>query len=121
MIELVLEGGRYVPPEALSETESGDGLPARQPTSASGSEPSRVTANERPRGASRLTERQSMIWRLLAEGRSNKEIARRLAIAEGTVKSQVKSIYRKLGVRNRTQAALLAVGEVEEDEPPEAA
>ena len=46
--------------------------------------------------------------RLLATGRSNKEIARELAIGEQTVKSHVSNILSKLGVQSRTQAALYA-------------
>ena len=45
---------------------------------------------------------------LLANGPSNKEIAGELGIAEGSVKARLKTIFRKLGIRNRTQAALLA-------------
>jgi DNA-binding NarL/FixJ family response regulator len=44
----------------------------------------------------------------LTEGKSNKEIARDLDIREPTVKLHVKTLYRKIGVANRTQAALIA-------------
>lgn len=56
-----------------------------------------------------LTERETEVLQLLADGRSNKEIARQLQIAETTVKSHVKSIMQKLDVASRTQAALYAV------------
>jgi DNA-binding NarL/FixJ family response regulator len=56
-----------------------------------------------------LTERESGILRLLAEGRSNKEIAAALYLTEGTVKGYVSTIFDKLGVEDRTQAALYAV------------
>ena len=46
--------------------------------------------------------------RLLAEGQSNKEIARRLTLAEGTVKNHVSTILDKRQAANRTQAALVA-------------
>jgi DNA-binding NarL/FixJ family response regulator len=46
---------------------------------------------------------------LLAEGRSNREIARALALSEKTVKTHVSSILMKLGLADRTQAALYAV------------
>ncbi|WP_435738102.1 response regulator transcription factor [Cellulosimicrobium sp. PMB13] len=55
-----------------------------------------------------LTEREVELVRLLAEGRSNREIAGVLYLAEGTVKNLVSSVLSKLGVRDRTQAALRA-------------
>ena len=55
-----------------------------------------------------LTEREGEILSLIAQGASNKEIASQLYIAEGTVKNHVTSILGKLGVRDRTQAALKA-------------
>ena len=55
-----------------------------------------------------LSERELEILRLLADGDSNKEIAAALFIAEGTVKNHVTNILGKLGVRDRTQAALRA-------------
>jgi DNA-binding NarL/FixJ family response regulator len=56
-----------------------------------------------------LTEREVGILRLLAEGRSNKEIAAALHLTEGTIKGYVSTIFDKLGVADRTQAALYAV------------
>jgi len=55
-----------------------------------------------------LTEREKEILRLLAQGLSNREIAQRLFLAEGTVKNYVTTILQKLSVRDRTQAALRA-------------
>jgi DNA-binding NarL/FixJ family response regulator len=55
-----------------------------------------------------LTERELAVLRLLAEGGSNREIAAVLFLAEGTVKNHVTSVLGKLGVRDRTQAALRA-------------
>ncbi len=62
-----------------------------------------------PSSPEHLTERETEVLQLLADGRSNKEIARQLQIAETTVKSHVKSIMQKLDVASRTQAALYAV------------
>jgi len=67
------------------------------------SKPGTVTA------LSELTPRELEILRHLAEGQSNKGIARALDITDGTVKLHVKSILRKLGVRSRVEAAVLAV------------
>lgn len=56
-----------------------------------------------------LTKREADILRLIADGRSNKEIALALHLTEGTVKGYVSTIFDKLGVADRTQAALYAV------------
>jgi DNA-binding NarL/FixJ family response regulator len=56
-----------------------------------------------------LSDRERDVLREIASGRSNKEIARSLFIAETTVKSHVRAILDKLGVQSRTQAALHAV------------
>lgn len=58
---------------------------------------------------SKLTPRENEILSLLAEGQSNKVIARNLGISDGTVKLHVKSILRKLGVHSRVEAAVMAV------------
>lgn len=56
-----------------------------------------------------LTDRETDVLRLLAEGQSNKEIARSLSIGEKTVKTHVSSILAKLNVQSRTQAVLQAM------------
>ncbi|NUB14395.1 response regulator [Azospirillum brasilense] len=56
----------------------------------------------------RLTDRQRDVFQLLLAGHSNKEIARELGVLEGTVKVHVRAIMQKLGVRNRTQVAVVA-------------
>ena len=53
-----------------------------------------------------LTKKQLQVLSLIAEGHANKEICNRLHIAETTVKTHVSEILRKLGVKNRTKAAL---------------
>lgn len=56
-----------------------------------------------------LTERELDVLRLIAQGQSNKEIAVTLHLTEGTIKGYVSAILAKLGVADRTQAALYAV------------
>jgi len=60
-------------------------------------------------GLDALTSREREVLAELTHGRSNREIARALGIAEKTVKAHVSSVLAKLGVQDRTQAALLAV------------
>ena len=55
-----------------------------------------------------LTERETEVLSLLAQGKSNKEIARHLHVVEDTVKTHVRHILAKLGVQSRTQAVLSA-------------
>ena len=64
-----------------------------------------------------LSPRETEVLRLLAGGRSNKEMARELAIGEKTIKTHVSRILAKLGVQSRTQAALYA-GRVRVDPGP---
>ncbi len=56
-----------------------------------------------------LTQRENDILALLSEGRSNRDIAGALYLSEKTVKAHLAAIFRKLGVTNRTQAAMMAV------------
>jgi DNA-binding NarL/FixJ family response regulator len=60
-------------------------------------------------GLDALTSREREVLAELTHGRSNREIARALRISEKTVKAHVSSVLAKLGVQDRTQAALLAV------------
>ena len=62
-----------------------------------------------PESPEALTDRETDVLRLLAEGQANKEIARSLHIGEKTVKTHVSNILTKLGVQSRTQAALHAM------------
>jgi DNA-binding NarL/FixJ family response regulator len=82
-LQLVLAGGVYVPPLVLDAA-----APAPR------------------REAEGLSPRQLEVLRLLAKGLTNKDIARVLGIAEGTVKSHVIRLYEVLDVTNRTEAAM---------------
>lgn len=92
-LQLVLVGGIYVPPLVLEDDMVG--APKLDPAMAN---------NLR----SLLTDRQIDVLRLLAEGRPNKEIARQLNLAEGTVRVHVNAVLKALSARNRTEAALAA-------------
>jgi DNA-binding NarL/FixJ family response regulator len=69
----------------------------------------KISSQEQTPPHASLTERETGILRLLAAGRSNKEIAAALHLTEGTVKGYMSTIFDKLGVDDRTQAALYAV------------
>jgi DNA-binding NarL/FixJ family response regulator len=58
--------------------------------------------------AEKLTQREMQVLKGLTEGKSNKEIARDLDLTEPTIKLHMKTLYRKLEVGNRTQAAIIA-------------
>ena len=57
-----------------------------------------------------LTQRELQIVRFVCDGLSNKEIARRMRLAEGTIKFRLHLIYQKLTINNRTSLATLAAG-----------
>jgi DNA-binding NarL/FixJ family response regulator len=61
------------------------------------------------RPAVRLTDREREVLAEIGRGRSNREIARALSVSEKTVKTHVSAVLAKLGVQDRTQAALYAV------------
>lgn len=83
-LQIVLEGGRYTPRIARLHHCSGKGLS--------------------PSLSQQLTKRQSEVMALVAEGMSNKAIARKLGVSEATVKGHVTAILIALGVSNRVQA-----------------
>jgi DNA-binding NarL/FixJ family response regulator len=70
-----------------------------------------LTARRSPAGAggaTELTDREREVLALVGLGLANKQIARRLSIREGTVKAHLTSVYQRIGVRDRTSAALWA-------------
>jgi len=94
-LQLVLNGGIYVPPSLITNAPAAD---ARQ----------RTASSSRDNAAVALTKRQREILMELTKGKSNKEIARDLNLAEGTVKIHVTAVLKALRVRNRMQAVLKA-------------
>jgi two-component system, NarL family, nitrate/nitrite response regulator NarL len=65
-------------------------------------------SKDKPADYRSLTEREAEVLSLIAEGRSNKAIARNLSLSDSTVRVHVRSLLRKLKLQNRTQAALMA-------------
>ncbi len=96
-LKLVLSGGVYLPP-ALLDQGTGNQTLADSPGAPFGAE----------NAASFLTPRQREVLALLGQGKSNKEIARVLQLAEGTVKLHVTAILKALNVNNRTRAVVAA-------------
>ena len=96
-MRLILAGGRYLPPRladiAAARIASGHVMPIQ---------------DEGARLADRLTERQKDVLRLIAQGQSNKDIARVLALAPSTVKTHMTQILLTLAAANRTEAAMKA-------------
>jgi DNA-binding NarL/FixJ family response regulator len=91
-IELVMDGGIYIPPELARQ------LASRESPAAAALRPPALA----------MSEQQWKILELLAEGMPNKAIARQMGIASSTVKNQLTVVFGKLGVANRTQAAIAA-------------
>lgn len=92
-LSFVIAGGKFFPPESMFSSAP---VVSREKT-------------EEASGVLRLTQRQNDIIDALKFGHSNKIIARRLNIAEATVKIHIRQIMRKLGVQNRTQIALAMI------------
>lgn len=106
-LRFILAGGRYIP-HAHSQLKSPASfdisyLPRRD----AGGDAARANFPD-AQVQEDLTVRQTEVLQKLAEGSSNKQIARDLSLSEATVKSHVREIMRKIDVSNRTQAALHA-------------
>lgn len=87
-LKLILEGGTYIPP-ALIENNA------------------EIPLNGNHRGKT-LTNRQSQVLDLIAQGKSNKQIAYEMGVSEATVKLHINALLRSLKVNNRTQAVVTA-------------
>ena len=99
-----------VDPQALADgiRDVHEGRPALHPSVAA-----RLMRRGDPRedAHSGMTPRERDVLRLIVEGLANKQIAQRLGIGEKTVKTHVSRVLAKLGVEDRTQAAVLAIRE----------
>lgn len=104
-LELVMLGETILPAELLNYLK--EALESR--TVPPGANSADQTIDASPDALPRLSEREEYILRCIVDGASNKQIARRLNIAEATVKVHVKAILRKIRVQNRTQAAIWAI------------
>ncbi|MGE5145473.1 MAG: response regulator, partial [Candidatus Eiseniibacteriota bacterium] len=93
-LKLVLAGGKYLPPIMAGAYDTGLGTGSGD--------------GAKPTDAPRLTRRQRDVLALIGHGKSNKEIADTLGLAEGTVKIHVTAILKALKASNRTQAAIAA-------------
>lgn len=91
-LRLVLAGGVYLPPNTLAAH-----VPSQEPAS-----------DGRSGTFDHLTERQIETLRIAMQGKANKVIARELNISEATVKAHLSSVFRALGVKNRTEAVFAA-------------
>jgi DNA-binding NarL/FixJ family response regulator len=97
-IAVALSGsGNVLSPRAVRNLFEGSGRASESP------------AIENPLPDAGLTRRESDVIELLASGASNRDISRQLFLSEKTVKAHLAAVFRKLGVTNRTQAAMAAV------------
>jgi len=108
-LELVMLGETILPPELLLYVRYPLGEEASLKVDRHLPEPTPGMAQLAEPEWPQLSARENSILRCIAEGASNKVIARKIAITEATVKVHVKAILRKVRVRNRTQAATWAV------------
>lgn len=94
-IRLILAGGRYLPDRVieLASARSGDVPPA-----------ARMAARPAGSGADRLTARQIEVIEMMAQGQTNKEIARAFGISPATVKAHAMAACMSLGVSTRAEA-----------------
>ena len=88
-LKLILEGGTYIPPALIENSNES-------------------TSNNYRHNGKTLTNRQSQVLDLIAQGKSNKQIAYEMGVSEATVKLHINALLRSLKVNNRTQAVVTA-------------
>lgn len=108
-LNLIVSGGIYIPKNALTMTAQSEPLESIDEIEVEEQAEDIITQTEHfPPGDDLLTLRQQEILTCLNQGLSNKGIARKLNISEGTVRVHMSTIYRLLCVENRTQAIVKA-------------
>lgn len=88
-LRLILDGGTYIPPALIENGQTN-------------------SVNGKNSGIKTLTYRQSQVLNLIAQGKSNKQIAFDMGVSESTVKLHINALLRSLHVSNRTQAVITA-------------
>jgi len=88
-LRLILDGGTYIPPNLIENSPNS-------------------LENTKNSGIKSLTYRQSQVLNLIAQGKSNKQIAFDMGVSESTVKLHINALLRALRVSNRTQAVITA-------------
>ena len=106
-IRMAAQGQVLLQPDIASKVFAALSSPPRPAAQPAADKPE-VVSEPRPRMFEQLTEREREILALVAKGATNREIAESLYITEGTVKNHFSNVLGKLGVRDRTQAALKA-------------
>jgi DNA-binding NarL/FixJ family response regulator len=94
-LRFVLAGGIYLPPNLLLDDTDAD-------------DPEAAASSAVVAAFSRMSPRQEEVATLLLQGKSNKVIARRLGLSEGTVKAHVSAIFQIIGAKSRVEAVIIA-------------
>jgi len=92
-LKLIMDGGTYLPPSILDNGNI-NGV--------------NMSSVSRSRNGKTLTNRQSQVLELVAQGMSNKQIAYEIGVSEATVKLHINALLRAVGATNRTQAVITA-------------
>jgi len=105
-LDRVASGQVYLPPSFAAVPGPGEPAPLLAPAAILASVPAPIAAAAS--AVAGLSPQQRAVLELLRQGRTNREIAETLDLAEGTVKSHLQALFKRLGVRNRSEAAVAA-------------
>lgn len=108
-IRLLLRGETLIPGDLARQLLASGA--ARRPSASLSTQTKPTPSVPEPQSLEQLTARQHEVLNLIADGLTNREIAKRLYLSEGTVKNIVSEIYARLNVRDRVQAVLKMLGE----------